>query len=255
MFRRLYIIALALCVSAGGYALSGYGISEAASLDTCNPVLHLISPVGGEQWYFWNDWNINWGIIESNPDPGSMELSYSLNSGFEFISLGDTISISPPFVWDIPEIVCHTVKVRAKVKDTFGNSTTVTSGTFSIDFEPPSPPQEIDLSIANDNSVVLLWSPVTTTVLGNPMAPDGYIILFSHDPDADLDDYTFLAAQKALSYTHNGVANFFDKMFYRIVAFINYDETLDHKLALLTQDPNPTWSQVKNILYPAGDNK
>lgn len=52
LFRRLYIIALALCVSVGGYALSGYGISEAASLDTCNPVLHLISPVGGEQWYF-----------------------------------------------------------------------------------------------------------------------------------------------------------------------------------------------------------
>lgn len=250
--RRIYLILLALGLCGGGFALSGYGISEAYPLDTRDPVLHLLSPQGGDQWYLWQNWEISWEIQEANPDLSSMKLWYSLNGGSSYISLGDNIPLTPPFIWDLPEVVSHQVKVKAQVKDIFGNTTTVSSGLFSIDFEPPAAVEEIFVSVTNDNSLVLFWVPVTTTVLGNPMSPDGYIILFSHDPAAPLDDYTFLAAQKALSYTHNGVASFYDKMFYRIVAYIDYDLAMNSKLARLQENTNGdlTWGMVKAALHP-----
>lgn len=133
--RPFVLIMLVLSVCSGAWAMSGYGISETASLDTQNPVLYLSSPVGGEQWYFWHDWDITWSILEPNLDPGSMELWYSLNGGWEFISLGAGISITPPYTWILPEAISHQAKIRARVKDSFGNATTTTSGTFSIDFE------------------------------------------------------------------------------------------------------------------------
>ncbi len=86
--------------------------------------------------------------------------------------------------------------------------------------EPPVAVEGLTISIL-ENDVLLTWQPVTETVNGLPIEPDGYIVLFSEDPYGDDSSFAELGFVSDTSFQHIQAAQNHRHMFYRIVAVHN----------------------------------
>ncbi len=83
----------------------------------------------------------------------------------------------------------------------------------------PAPVRDLSISILEDLSAQLTWSPVDTTIYGNPVTPDWYLV-FYNELDPLVDDYWYYQGAVAGSeYTHFLAAQFADIMNYRVVAW------------------------------------
>jgi PKD repeat protein len=110
---------------------------------------------------------------------------------------------------------------------------------------PPSTPQGLVIEVV-DNDILLSWQPVTTTIYGSPIVPDGYIVLGANDPYAGLDSFVFLGFVTGPGFTHPFVAQHRPMLFYRIVAVKDYREELIAIMAELSLSGGKvTWGELR----------
>ena len=87
---------------------------------------------------------------------------------------------------------------------------------ISIEHIPPAEPQNIQINLVYPHAIIS-WSAVDTNINGDPITLDGYKIFYSDNGE----DFFYLDTTAITTYFHNGAAEFSNKMFYRVVAYIN----------------------------------
>ncbi len=83
----------------------------------------------------------------------------------------------------------------------------------------PSAPENVTIQL-QDNDVILSWDPVTTNIDGNPIAPNGYNVLYSDIPGGSADDYQLLGFVTGTTCTHSQVLLSNNRLFYIVRAVI-----------------------------------
>lgn len=207
-------------------ALSGYGTSTPVINDTADPLVVILSPNGGEEWYMGDTNDITWNVVDTNISPNGIYLWYSLDGGTSYTLIADALANSGIYPWDIPASQSFNAKVLIKAYDSFGNSNQISSAhSFSISFVPPKPPDGVSISTPNGIDALISWQPVTETIYNTPITPDGYIVLYNESPyEHDEHFYYYLwDVTTGTSFTHGGVMRRRGEMFYRIVAYKDYD--------------------------------
>jgi hypothetical protein len=212
-------------------ALSSYTDTAAFTLDTVDPVVDLIAPNGGEEWYIGDTNDILWTAADTNVSPCPMSLWYTVSGGLDWALLEETWPNAGSFPFVVPTYQTDSARVRIRMTDAFGNSTTRSSqSNFAITYVPPAAPQNVDVVIANAIDALISWDPVTQTIYGTPITPDGYIVLYNETPYEDDQFYYFLGRSFTTDYTHHDVAEFRSQMYYLVKAYKNYTR---EELALL----------------------
>lgn len=113
---------------------------------------------------------------------------------------------------------------------------------------PPSPPQNVNVVMQGYNAFVS-WDEVTTDIHGNTITPDCYIVLCNENPYADVRDYTYMGYTSQLSFVHLGVGRFRPQMYYRLVAYKEYDRSNSIRYReLIALKSKVTWAEIKAAL-------
>ncbi|MCB5266451.1 MAG: hypothetical protein PHY48_17260 [Candidatus Cloacimonetes bacterium] len=254
---RKALLALVLCMLlSSAFALSSYGTSAPVANDTVNPSLSILSPNGGEAWYIGDTNEILWEASDPNLVNNSVNLWYSLNSGTNYIPIAEETINDGSQPWLMPSTQSYNARVKIQVSDSFGNTTEKSSAGFSITYVPPAEPTGVVVDISNNVDAVINWQAVTKTIppYNSDITPDGYIVLYNESPyEHDEHFFYFLTETNSLSYTHQRVARFRDQMFYRIVAYKDYDGKMADILAEAKADPERSLSlaEIKSRLHDA----
>ncbi len=120
---------------------------------------------------------------------------------------------------------------------------------IAVTYCPPSEPENLQVTITPPHALVT-WDPVSTNLLGIPITPSGYIVLFSEDPAQSADSFYYLSETPELSYSHYRVAEFRQNMFYAAQAYINYDREAAAYIEKLRASREKTpWTEIKARLY------
>jgi len=252
---RYLCMFLIVAASTGLAALSSYTDTPAFTLDTVDPVVELIAPIGGEEWYIGDTNDILWTASDTNPSPDPMTLWYSMNGGMDYLLLEEAWPNLGSYPWAMPDYQSYSARVRIRMMDAFGNSTAKSSlSNFSITYVPPAAPQNVNVNITNVIDALIAWDPVTQTIYGTPITPDGYIVLYNETPYEDDQFYYFLGRTFTTSYTHHDVAEFRSQMYYRVKAYKYYTR---EELALLDSLAKSTgkrllWKDVLDIIHGGG---
>ncbi len=90
----------------------------------------------------------------------------------------------------------------------------------------PAPVTDLSISILEDLSAQLTWSPVDTTIYGNPVTPDWYLVFYNEQDPLDDSDWYYQGAVAGSEYTHFLAAQFADVMNYRVVAWKGIDPAI-----------------------------
>ncbi len=113
---------------------------------------------------------------------------------------------------------------------------------------PPAVVEGLLVSVIG-NDAHLTWQPVTTTIYGTPIEPDGYIVLYNETPYEDEHFYYFHSFVTGTSFVHPFVAQYRTEMFYRIVAVKNYrEEVLAYLMSLNGSRDRYTWGELREKL-------
>ena len=99
---------------------------------------------------------------------------------------------------------------------------------------PPASPTNVIIEIVGDD-VILNWAVVDTTIYGTPIDVDFYLIYHSSNPYNE--NFEFLGANQDTTYTHNYVAGFIDKMFYRVESFVGTRQELEEYVERYLRKP------------------
>ena len=233
------------------FALGSTTDSELFILDTVVPALQLTSPIGGEAWYIGDTDNITWNSSDTNLNNDSVFLWYSLNNGVDWTVIVESSQNNGSFIWDIPSTQSTSAKVQVQISDTFGNTALTSSPAFGISYVPPAIPDGVTADTSNGVDAVISWQPVTLTIYGTPITPDGYIVLYNESPYEGDQFYYFLGRSFTTTYTHQDVTEFRSQMFYRVVAYKNYRSEGFAQLELQTKSKKLLWSEARKILQGA----
>lgn len=238
------LTAIMICVMFPLCGLAGYGDTGSLWLDNVLPTLSLLSPQGGESWYFGDVGNILWQANDAHIAPNPMSIFYTLDD-VTWHNLAINTTNDGQENWNIPAINTMLARMRIEVKDVFGNTTARNSGNFSIIAAPPADPQGVTVQIINGADALITWLPVTQTVQGMPITPDGYIVLFSEHPEWGESAYFFLGETSQCSFTHPRVALFRPVMHYRVLAYVAGNDRAAMMAPALRMDLSP---------YPGNNN-
>ena len=229
--------AMLLCIlflfGSGLLALSSTTNTAIFSLDTVDPVITIQSPNGGEEWYIGDTNDILWSITESNLAPNSVYIYYN-RGGTINVPLAEGIENLGTWAWAMPDTLGSNYRVRIAATDTFGNSSLKSSaGTFTITYVPPETPDGVSVDITNNVDAIISWDPVSQTIYGSPIEPDGYIVLYNESPYEHDDHFYYYLwdVTDATSFTHSGVARRRQQMYYRVVAYKDIDGRMAEILA------------------------
>ncbi len=143
--------------------------------------------------------------------------------------------------------------------DSFGNKWIASYGGGLSEFNldeiavgsglPPARVEGLVVSVLG-NDAHLAWQPVTTTINGTPIEPDGYIVLYNETPNVDEHFYYFHSFVTGTSCVHSFVAQNRQRMFYRIVAVKSYQEAeITYLMSLNESRDRLTWGDVKDKLH------
>ena len=82
-------------------------------------------------------------------------------------------------------------------------------------FAPPAAVQNLQISLQQQD-IHLSWDPVTTNIVGQPLTPDRYIVLYSQDTTGN--HYWTLAVTQQPLWTHSGAVTYAPARFYQVKA-------------------------------------
>ena len=253
--KAILLACLALFLALQLPALTGYGDTPAFTLDTVAPILDLIAPNGGEEWYIGDTHDILWTAADTNPASTGTYLWYSLNGGADYTVLAEAIANTGSYPWVMPASQSYNARVRVRVYDSFGNQSQDASATaFAITYVPPAAPQNVNMVITNSIDALITWDPVNQTIYGTPIVPDGYIVLYNETPYEDEQFYYFLGRSYTTNYTHHDVAEFRGQMYYRVKAYKYYTRGELELLDTLVQSTGKPllWRDAQKMLQLGG---
>jgi hypothetical protein len=251
--------AMLLCIlfmfGSGLLALSSTTNTAIFSLDTVDPDITIHSPNGGEEWYIGDTNDILWSITESNLAPNSVNLWYN-REGLDDVPLALGIENTGTWAWAMPDTLGSNYRIRIGSTDLFGNIALKSSaGTFTITYVPPDTTDGLTVDISNNVDAVISWQPVTQTIYGSPIVPDGYIVLYNETPYEDDDHFYYYLwdVTDATSFTHSGVARRRDQMYYRVVAYKDIDGRMAVILAGAKASSNTklSFAEIKQAMQNA----
>ena len=98
----------------------------------------------------------------------------------------------------------------------------------------PTPAGDVTI-VVEGNDAIICWSPVDTTINGNPLVVDAYIIYFAEEAGGP---FWFLSYTTDSCYTHIGAAQFADAMFYEVTAYVGEIDLLMSILAEFGEYPD-----------------
>ena len=107
--------------------------------------------------------------------------------------------------------------------------------------EPPAPPGNVNIEIIGKDAVIS-WSPVDTTINGNPIFVNAYLVYSGSSP------YTlfgFHGLATDTTYTHYYVAQFSDDMFYQVSSYVG---DLDKLLKVIAEHPHFNFGKLDIFL-------
>ena len=90
----------------------------------------------------------------------------------------------------------------------------------------PAPVYDLTVGIEGVDAV-LNWSPVDTSIYGNPITVDIYLVYYSELPYAPDSLFFFHGGAFDTTYTHNLVVQFSETMFYQVEAYVGEIGILD----------------------------
>jgi PKD repeat protein len=187
-------------------------------------------------------------------------VSYYLTSG-QFALAGTTLPIVIPVNGTATLNVVFTPSTNGAVSDSlFIHSDASNLPVMAIkltgtgEYVPPAMVEGVEVDIEGDDAIIS-WQPVTETIYGTPIVPDGYIVLYIESPyEHDDHLYYFLNFVTGTSYNHTYVAQFRTQMFYRVVAVKFYREGEGDALAALNSSKEKIlWSELKTRLAKVRD--
>lgn len=97
----------------------------------------------------------------------------------------------------------------------------------------PAPVTNLTITTEGANAMIC-WSPVDTTIYGNPVEVDAYLVYFA---EACNGPFWFHGYTSDTCYTHSGAVQFADAMFYQVTAYVGSIGLLQKALAELGQHP------------------
>lgn len=113
-------------------------------------------------------------------------------------------------------------------------------------YAPPSEVGHLDVNIIGCDAH-LSWDAVTTNILGDPLSPDRYVVLFSEDNVSG--HFWFLASVLEPGYIHEEVAMFSPRMFYQVKAVKFYRSDQEKRFeAQLAKNKLLSWDEMAKIL-------
>jgi len=134
--------------------------------------------------------------------------------------------------------------VKLKVTRNTAVDTLVKEDLVTVEAIPPSSPQNVQIQIDYPD-VVISWPPVETNILGEPISPDGYIVLFSDNGE---DFFTFRFSRET-AISHNVMAANRNQVFYQVVTFIsNSGGQIEYLEGLNSSAEKMKWFEVKQNL-------
>ncbi len=247
---RIFLVAVLLIYSAATFALSSTNHSALFTLDTVDPIISIESPNGGEECFIGDTCDIIWSIIENHPANNSTDLWYNCGN-VDDIPLALGIQNTGTWAWSLPDIPSSNYRVRVGFTDLFGNSSLKSSdATFTITYAPPEAPQGVTVDISNDIDAVITWQPVTETIHGTPIIPDGYIVLYNETPYEDDDNlyYYLWDVTTGTTFTHTGVVHHRDQMYYRVIAYKDVQGRMAAILAKARAERPMSFAQIKEAM-------
>jgi len=255
--HKLLLIAMIALLSSRSPALVSHADSEDFAMDTIDPLVELLSPQGGEEWFIGESKNILWSATDHNFPAHPISLQYSINGGTLYLDLASDLEDSGTYLWLLPYAQTTSARVKVMARDSFGNSSQAASPqNFSLLIAPPLPPGNVTVDTGNGLDAVISWDPVTLTVPPSslPITPDGYIVLYNESPYEDEHFFYFLGRSFTTQYTHHDVVEFRDQMFYRVVAYKNYtreaEQDMEHFLQR-TEGHKISWDELAAALKGA----
>ncbi|MBW6516277.1 MAG: hypothetical protein K0B81_06650 [Candidatus Cloacimonetes bacterium] len=249
--KRICWVYLLLILIAQITAQSVYTDTEIFVLDTIDPLLSLISPIGGEIWYSGGNQNLLWIAEDTNMAANPISLWFRHNENEDFVLIAADYENSGSYAWEVPFDESYDAVIKFIGRDCFGNSTVkITEDTFSIIHPPPAPPENVQVDISNRIDAIISWEPVTETINGVPITPDGYIILYSDTPYEDHNLYNFLAyITEGTSFTHPDILIEHDKMFYSVLAYLDDGDPLTQVLNYFqhSYEEKISWDEIMKM--------
>lgn len=209
------------------HGLSSYGDSGDFCMDTVDPLVEILSPAGGEQWFAGTVQNVQWLAQDHNFQESPISLYYSVDNGASYELILQNVPNNGILEWQLPELQTDTARLRIYAEDSFGNARETSSPqAFGISYLPPAAPENLQIDSSNGLNAILTWDPVTSTIppYNLPFTPDGYIVLYNESPFEDEHYFYFLGRSYTNTYTHMDVVEFRDQMFYMVKAYKNYNQ-------------------------------
>lgn len=95
------------------------------------------------------------------------------------------------------------------------------------------------MNLNNNVDAIITWDPVTETIYGTPITPDGYLVLYNESAYENDDKFYYFLwdVRDGTSFTHPRVVLHRNQMFYRVVAYKDYDGSLSGFLSELKANP------------------
>jgi len=112
-------------------------------------------------------------------------------------------------------------------------------------YAPPAEVGHLSVEII-DTEAVISWSEVNTNILGDPLIPDRYVVLYSEDNNPD--HFWYLTSTVDPEYTHYEVVLFSSAMFYKVKAVKFYREEQLRRFESMLQDGERlNWNKLKEV--------
>ncbi len=222
--KHIWLAALLGLLVSGLEAVPGWGVSDYGMLDNQDPSLSLIAPNGGENWSAGSLQEVLWYAGDSNLNHNSVQLWLSLDDGQSYQSVAEGLPNTLSYLWQIPNTLSSTARMRIQVSDIFGNQALRSSAAaFSIGHSDLAAPQNLAISISGGTDAMLSWDAVTHYLDGTPVTPTGYLILYSSFPVEDIESYQLIGATPGLSFIHQNAIVLAGKGFYCVIAYLDDD--------------------------------
>ncbi len=101
------------------------------------------------------------------------------------------------------------------------------------------------VEIGEDLSAQLTWSPVDSTIYGNPVTPDFYLVFYNEDDPYSEEDWYYLNAVPGTEFEHFRAAQFSDLINYRVEAWVDIAGRVEELVLGMSQ------SVARSVLRPS----
>jgi len=119
--------------------------------------------------------------------------------------------------------------VKLKISNETQADSLIKNNYITVEYVPPAPPTDVQIDIVGDN-IMLSWTEVDTTIFGDPIDVDYYLVYYSEYPSED-SLFFFHGATIHPMYFHYYAALFADAMFYKVESFVGTRQELDEYIA------------------------